>query len=239
MTLGDGGELSAHAAIVATGVSYRRLEAPGVERLTGAGIYYGAAQTEAISCQDEQVFIIGGANSAGQAAMYFSRYAGQVTILARSPLEKSMSHYLIEQIAQTPNIAVRVGAAVAEAHGEANLTALTIEDLRSGAKEEVPASALFVFIGAQPHTDWLEGVVARDARGFILAGPDLPRDDAGRPVGWPRGLDREPFLLETSLPGLFVAGDVRHASVKRVASGVGEGAIAVSFVHQYLSQSRV
>jgi len=239
LTLADGGELSAHAVIVATGVAYRRLEAPGVERLTGAGVYYGAAMTEALSCRDEEVYVVGGANSAGQAAMYFARYAGRVTILTRSPLEKGMSHYLIEQIAQTPNIVVRVGAAVAEAHGEGNLTGLTIKDLASGATEEVPAAALFIFIGAEPFTDWLEGVVARDGRGFILAGPDLPKDEHGRPVGWPRGLDREPFLLETSLPGVFVAGDVRHASVKRVASGVGEGAIAVSFVHQYLSQSRV
>jgi len=237
VALGDGNELSCHALIVATGVSYRRLEAPGVERLTGAGIYYGAAMTEALSCKDEDVYIVGGANSAGQAAMYFARYAGKVTILTRSPLEKGMSHYLIEQIRETPNIAVRTGAAVAEAHGETNLTSLTIADVATGERETVPAAALFVFIGAQPHTDWLAGVVARDERGFLLTGPDLPRDAQGRVVGWTA--EREPLLLETSVPGILAAGDVRHASVKRVASGVGEGAIAVSFVHQYLSQSKV
>ena len=193
--------------------------------------------TEALSCRDEDVYIVGGANSAGQAAMYFARYARNVTILTRSPLEKGMSHYLIQQIREMPNIAVRVGAAVAEAHGEKNLTALTVADIATGEQEVVPATALFIFIGAQPHTDWLAGLVERDERGFVLTGPDLPRDANGRIAGWP--LDREPLLLETSVPGILAAGDVRHASVKRVASGVGEGAIAVSFVHQYLSESKV
>ena len=237
VTLGDGTELSCHTLIIATGVSWRRLDAPGIDRLTGAGVYYGAAMTEAISCRDEQVFIVGGANSAGQAAMHFARYAARVTILTRSPLEKSMSHYLIEQIAATPNVEVRVGAGVAEAHGETSLEALTIGDAVTGQTERVPATALFIFVGAEPHTDWLDGVVERDTRGFILSGPDLPRDERGRPQGWP--LDRDPYLLETSVPGVFVAGDVRHSSIKRVASGVGEGSIAVSFVHQYLSQSQV
>jgi thioredoxin reductase (NADPH) len=218
-------------------VSYRRLDAPGVDRLSGAGVYYGAAQTEALGCQDEDVYVVGGANSAGQAAMYFARYARTVTILTRSPLEKGMSHYLVEQIRETPNIRIRTNAAVAEAHGGQSLEALTIADLGSGETERVPATALFIFIGAQPRTDWLDGVVARDERGFILTGPDLPRGEDGRVLNWPA--EREPLLLETSLPGIFAAGDVRHASVKRVASGVGEGAIAVSFVHQYLSQSRV
>ena len=177
------------------------------------------------------------ANSAGQAAMYFARYARNVTILTRSPLEKGMSHYLTQQISEMPNISVRIGTGVAEAHGEKNLTALTIADAVTGKREVVPASALFIFIGAQPHTDWLAGLVERDERGFVLTGPDLPRAENGRIPGWP--LDREPLLLETSVPGILAAGDVRHASVKRVASGVGEGAIAVSFVHQYLSESKV
>ncbi len=238
VTLADGTEISCHALIIATGVSYRRLEAPGIERLTGAGVYYGAAMTEAISCQDEDVYIVGGANSAGQAAMYFARYARRVTMIVRAAdLAAGMSHYLVEQIAGTPNIDVRTNASIAEAHGEVSLDALTIADAATGQSERVPASALFIFIGAQPRTDWLAGIVARDSRGFVLAGPDLPRDDNGRVIGWP--VDRDPYLLETSVPGIFVAGDVRHASVKRVASGVGEGAIAVSFVHQYLSQTKV
>jgi thioredoxin reductase (NADPH) len=201
-------------------------------------VYYGAAMTEAISCQDEDVYIVGGANSAGQAAMYFARYARRVTMIVRAAdLAAGMSHYLVEQIAGTPNIDVRTNASIAEAHGEVSLDALTIADAATGQSERVPASALFIFIGAQPRTDWLAGIVARDSRGFVLAGPDLPRDDNGRVIGWP--VDRDPYLLETSVPGIFVAGDVRHASVKRVASGVGEGAIAVSFVHQYLSQTKV
>src|SRR5919112_848383 len=237
VTLGDGAELASHSLIVATGVSYRRLDAPGIERLTGAGIYYGAAMTEAITCRDEAVFIVGGANSAGQAAMYFARYAGQVTMLTRSPLAKSMSSYLIDQIAATPNIAVRTNARVAAAHGDDHLSELTIADTVTGAEETVPAAALFIFIGAEPRTDWLGSDIARDDRGFLLTGPDLPRDANGRVRGWP--LEREPLMLETNVPGVFAAGDVRHASIKRVASGVGEGAIAVSFVHQYLSQDHI
>src|SRR5215212_93563 len=237
VTLGDGAELASHSLIVATGVSYRRLDAPSIERLTGAGIYYGAAMTEAISCRDEAVFIVGGANSAGQAAMYFARYADQVTMLTRSPLAKSMSSYLIDQIAATPNIAVRTNARVAAAHGDEHLTELTIADTVTGAEETVPAAALFIFIGAEPRTDWLGADIARDDRGFLLTGADLPRDANGRVRGWP--LEREPLMLETNVPGVFAAGDVRHASIKRVASGVGEGAIAVSFVHQYLSHDHI
>jgi thioredoxin reductase (NADPH) len=232
VTLADGAELGCHALLIATGVAYRTLDAPGIARLTGCGVYYGAARTEALSCRDEEVYVIGGANSAGQAAMYFARYAARVTILARSPLEKSMSHYLIEQIRQTPNIAVRVGAGVAEAHGANNLEALTIVDATTGARETVPATALFIFIGAAPRTDWLDGTVERDAKGFILTGPDLTRGGK-RPKGW--HADRDPYLLEASVPGIFAVGDVRRGSVKRVASGVGEGSVAVSFVHQYLS----
>src|ERR671913_1658486 len=237
VTLGDGAELASHSLIVATGVSYRRLDAPGIERLTGAGVYYGAAMTEAISCRDEAVYIVGGANSGGQAAMYFARYAGQVTILTRSPLAKSMSSYLIQQIAETPNIVVRTNARVAAVHGDDHLSELTIGDTVTGAEETLPAAALFIFIGAEPRTDWLGPDVARDERGFVLTGADLPRDDRGRVRGWP--LEREPLMLETSVPGVFAAGDVRHASIKRVASGVGEGSIAVSFVHQYLSQDHI
>ena len=238
VTLGDASEVSCHALLVATGVSYRKLDVPGVERLTGAGIYYGAAMTEAMSCRDEEVFVVGGANSAGQAAMHLSRYARKVTMLVRGDsLGKGMSQYLVDQICGTPNIEVRFGAQVAEAHGGESLEALTV-DLGGGKRETLPANSLFILIGAMPRTGWLEGVVVRDERGFILSGPDLMEngtngDGRRRPRGWP--LDRDPFLLETSVPGVFVAGDVRHGSVKRVASGVGEGAIAVSFVHQYLA----
>jgi len=237
VTLGDGAELASHSLIVATGVSYRRLDAPGIEQLTGAGVYYGAAMTEAITCRDEAVFIVGGANSAGQAALYFARYAGQVTMLTRSPLTKSMSSYLIDQISATPNIVVRTNARVAAAHGDEHLSELTIADTATGVEETVPAAALFIFIGAEPRTDWLGADIARDDRGFLLTGADLPRDANGHVRDWP--LEREPLMLETNVPGVFAAGDVRHASIKRVASGVGEGAIAVSFVHQYLSQDHI
>ncbi|HXO22896.1 MAG TPA: FAD-dependent oxidoreductase [Thermoanaerobaculia bacterium] len=239
VTLADGSEVSCHALLVATGVSYRKLDVPGVERLTGAGVYYGAAMTEAIACRDEDVYIVGGANSAGQAAMYFARYARRVTLLVRGDsLQKGMSQYLVDQICSTANIEVRFQTSVAEARGEESLQELVLRGGEAGALETVPAGSLFILIGAQPRTGWLEGVVERDANGFLLSGPDLPADGNGnghrRPRGWP--LDRDPFLLETSVPGVFVAGDVRHGSVKRVASGVGEGAIAVSFIHQYLAR---
>ncbi len=237
VTLGDGSELSCYALLIATGVSYRSLDAPGIARLSGAGVYYGAAMTEALSCRDSDVYIVGGANSAGQAAIYFARYARTVTILVRGDsLARGMSHYLIGQIETTPNITVRTNTGVIEAHGETSLDAITIADSESGTQERVSATALFIFIGAQPRTDWLAGIVARDGRGFVLAGPDVPRGDRGN-GGWP--LDRDPFLLESSVPGVFVAGDVRASSIKRVASGVGEGSIAVTFVHQYLSESQV
>jgi thioredoxin reductase (NADPH) len=222
-----GGSLSANCVLVASGVSYRQLDAPGFSDFTGAGIYYGAAMTEARSCADQHVVIVGGANSAGQAAVYFSGYAHQVTMLVRGDdLGRSMSHYLVEQIAALPNVDVRLGASVASAEGEdGRLRRLRI---RSAAGEEtvLDVDACFVFIGALPRTDWLDGVVARDARGFILAGADA------RGAGWP--LRREPRLLETSVPGVFVAGDVRARSIKRVASAVGEGSMAVSLVHEYL-----
>ncbi|MBO3459680.1 FAD-dependent oxidoreductase [Aetokthonos hydrillicola Thurmond2011] len=231
--LADGSEISCHAMILALGVSWRRLDIPGLDRLTGAGVYYGAAQTEAMSCQGEEVYIVGGANSAGQAAMYFSKYAHKVRMLVRGEsLTKSMSQYLIDQIADTENITVETHTSVVEVKGETRLEAITLENNLTGEKQTVPATSLFIFIGAVPRTDWLDGVVKRDERGFILTGPYLPRED-GRIKGWT--LPREPYLLETNIPGVFAVGDVRHGSVKRVASGVGEGSISVQFVHQYLS----
>lgn len=232
--LGDGSEISCHVLLVATGVSYRKLDVVGMERLIGAGVYYGAAMSEAMSCRDEHVYLIGGANSAGQAAMYFSRYASRVTILVRGPgLAQSMSQYLINQISATPNITVCTYSSVVETHGSDHLEALTIENVKTGEREKVAATSLFIFIGAMPYTDWLDGVVERDVQGFIPTGPDLMHDKS-RPRNWT--LKRDPFLLETNIPGIFVAGDVRFGSVKRVASAVGEGSIAVQFIHRYLSE---
>ena len=232
--LADGSEISCHSLILALGVSWKRLDVPGLEKLTGAGVYYGAAQTEAISCQGEEVYIIGGANSAGQAAMYFSKYASQVTILVRGEsLTKSMSQYLIDQINETPNIKVMVHSSVIEAKGETSLEAISIANSQTGETETVGATSLFIFIGAVPRTDWLDGVIERDNRGFVLTGQDL-KPNGGRPKGWT--LERDPFLLESNIPGVFAVGDVRHNSIKRVASGVGEGSICVQFVHQYLSK---
>lgn len=227
--LSGGGTLSANCVLVASGVSYRQLDAPGFADLTGAGIYYGAAMTEARACADQQVVVIGGANSAGQAAVHFAGYAGKVTMLVRGPsLEASMSHYLIEQIAGLPNVEVRTGTSAIAADGdEGRLRTLRVRG--PDGESDLAADACFVFIGASPRTDWLDGVVARDERGFILAGPDAPVDR------WP--LPREPYLLETSVPGVFVAGDVRARSIKRVASAVGEGSMAVSLVHQYLAEA--
>jgi len=212
--------------LVASGVSYRQLDAPGFAELTGTGIYYGAALTEARSCKDQHVVVIGGANSAGQAAVHFAKFAGKVTMLVRGAgLEAAMSHYLIEQIAELENVEVRTGSAAVSADGEGGrLRALRVRG--PDGEEQMPADACFVFIGALPRTDWLDGVVRRDERGFILAGPDVAGD------GWP--LARDPYLLETSVPGVFVAGDVRARSIKRVASAVGEGSMAITLVHQYL-----
>lgn len=232
ITLADGSEINCHALLIATGVYWRRLNIPGCDRLTGRGIYYGAAKTEAISCKDEHVYLVGGANSAGQAAMYFSQYASKVTMLVRGDsLTKSMSQYLIDQIEATENIEVLTHTEVVEVEGEKSLEAMTLLHNDTGEKEKVAANSLFIFIGAKPETNWLDGVVARDERGFIYAGADLKKH---QPRGWQ--LERDPFLLETSVPGIFVAGDVRHNSVKRVASGVGEGSIAIMFVHQYLAE---
>ena len=228
----DGASVSAHSVILATGVSYQRLAVDGLDRLTGRGVYYGSALTEAASCRGEDVYIVGGANSAGQAAAYLAHGARSVTILVRGQtLEASMSYYLIQQLAGMDAVRVRPCTEVIEAHGEHHLERLTLRDNASGAVETVDAGWLFVFIGAAPRTDWLGDLVARDERGFVLAGPDLA-PNGGRPPGWT--LERAPYHLETSVPGVFVAGDVRAESAKRVASAVGEGAMAVMLVHRYL-----
>jgi thioredoxin reductase (NADPH) len=234
LKLSDGTELSCHALILAMGVQWRKLGLPGEERLQGAGVYYGAGSTEAVSCRDEVVYLVGGANSAGQAAMYFSKFAGRVVMLVRGPsLAATMSQYLIDQISQTENISVEVNSQVVEVHGEEHLEAISVACTSSGQIEKIPATALFIFIGAEPKTQWLAGTVERDERGFILTGQSLMRDGKA-PKGW--NLDRSPGLLETNIPGVFAVGDVRHGSVKRVASGVGEGSVAIQFVHQYLSK---
>ena len=234
LKLADGGELSCHALLVATGVQWRKLDAPGIERLTGAGIYYGAAMTEAMSTRDEDVFIVGGANSAGQAAMYFSKYARRVVMVVRgSSLAVSMSQYLINQLKETRNVQIELNSSLVEAHGENHLEAISVHCTSSNETNKVAANSLFIMIGAAPNTKWLADIVERDEQGFILSGPDLVRSGK-RPKGWQ--LNRDPGLLETNVPGIFVVGDVRHGSVKRVASGVGEGSVAISFVHQYLSK---
>jgi thioredoxin reductase (NADPH) len=225
--LSGGGTLSANCVLIASGVAYRQYDAPGFAERTGSGIYYGAAMTEARSCAEQRVVIIGAANSAGQAAVHFAGYAAQVTMLVRGPsLRKSMSHYLVEQLAELANVELRTNASAVSADGEGDrLRTLRVRD-GDGVESDLDCDACFVFIGASPRTGWLEGVVERDARGFILAGLDVHGD------GWP--LARDPYLLETSVPGIFVAGDVRARSIKRVASAVGEGSMAVSLIHQYL-----
>jgi len=230
----DGSAIDAHTVILATGVSYRRLGAPGLDDMTGRGVYYGSALTEAAACSGQDIFIVGGANSAGQAAVYLARGAKSVTILVRgSSLEQSMSYYLIQQIQDIPNISIRTCTEVIGAEGSDHLERLTLRDTSTGATETVDAQWLFLFIGAAPLTDWLDGVVERDLRGFVIAGPDLSVEGQ-MPKGWV--LDRAPYHLETSVPGVFVAGDARAESAKRVASAVGEGAMAVMLVHRYLEK---
>jgi thioredoxin reductase (NADPH) len=230
----DGSGIDAHTVILATGVSYRRLEAPGVDEMTGRGVFYGSALTEAAACSGQDVYIVGGANSAGQAAVYLARGAKSVTILVRGPsLERSMSYYLIQQISGIANISVRTCTEVIRAEGGKHLESLTLRDTSTGETDTVSAQWLFVFIGARPVTDWLDDAVVRDQRGFVVTGPDLAAP--GQKIrGW--NLDRSPYHLETSVPGVFVAGDVRAESAKRVASAVGEGAMAVMLVHRYLEK---
>jgi thioredoxin reductase (NADPH) len=228
----DGGEVAAHTVVLATGVAYHKLGVPGTEQLTGRGVFYGSAATQAPACAGQDVHVVGGANAAGQAAVFLSRHARRVTLLVRADdLERSMSHYLIHQIRDTPNIEVRARTQVVGAAGAGHLERLSLCDTGSGTVEEVPASFLFVFIGASPCTEWLDGVVKRDHKGFVLTGPDL-LVGGKRPRGWPLG--RDPYYLEGSVPGIFAAGDARANSVKRVASAVGEGATAIQLVHRYL-----
>jgi len=233
LILADGSKILCHALLIASGVSYRRLEVPGMAELAGVGVYYGAAATEATSLEGEDAFVVGGGNSAGQAALYFSRFARHVTIIVRGEgLAASMSRYLIDQIEATPNVSVRTRTHVVEALGEKQLTQVVLHDRDTSRKVTVPAAGLFVFIGAQPHTEWLSDLLRRDPKGFVLTGADL-EDEAGQLAHWP--LPREPYAQETSVPGIFAAGDVRSGSIKRVASGVGEGSVAVSSIHRYLA----
>jgi thioredoxin reductase (NADPH) len=232
VTLADGTELSCHAVIIATGASLRLLDIPGIEPITGAGVYYGAALTEAAYYKGKHMFVVGGANSAGQGAMFFSRYASKVTMLVRgNSLQKGMSQYLVDQINGAENIEVRLQTSVTEVIGTDRLEALVIQNNDTAETETVPAAALFIFVGAKPHSDLVADVVERNHAGFILTGPDLA-SNGHRPKNW--HLKRDPFLLETSVPGIFAVGDIRQSATRRVASAVGEGSTAVSFVHQYL-----
>ena len=232
--LANGSEISCHTALIATGVQWKRLDVPGMDRLQGAGVYYGGGSQEAISCKDETVYIVGGANSAGQAALNFALFADKVVMLLRGEsLSATMSRYLIDQIEKTPKIQLWTHAEVVEVHGETHLEEVSVSCTDTGKVERVPATSMFIYIGAMPRTDWLEGTLVRDDRGFVVAGPDLVRDGK-LPSSW--NVNRPPFLLESSLPGVFVVGDVRHGSIKRVASAVGEGAIAVQFIHRYMAK---
>ena len=236
VTVAGGAEVRSRAVIVATGVSYRRLGIPSLDALTGAGVFYGAATSEAAAMKDREVFVVGGANSAGQAAVHLARYAAQVTVLVRGPsLAEDMSEYLVKEITSTPNIAVRLNVVVTGGAGTGCLESLTLQDRRSGMTQTVPATAVFVLIGAEPRTRWLPGSVVRDRWGFVVTGSDLLADGC-HPGDWP--LQRPPLLLESSLPGVFAVGDVRRGSVKRVASAVGEGSAAIRLVHDYLRGHR-
>ncbi len=232
--LDDGGEVACEAVIIATGVQYRRLEVEGIDPLVGVGVFYGAAITEALACRGQRVVVVGGGNSAGQAAVHLAQFAADVTLLVRGgSVEAGMSAYLVDRLRALPNVAIRLNASVAAVRGTDSLEAITVEDAAAGTRDERPADALFLFIGALPRTEWLAGLLERDGAGFLPTGPALTRASDGRVPGWP--LAREPFLLETNVPGIFAAGDVRSRSVKRIASGVGEGAMAVQFVHQHLA----
>jgi thioredoxin reductase (NADPH) len=234
--LRDGNEISCHALLIASGLSWRRLDIPGVERLQEAGVYYGASMTEAALCSGEDVFVIGGANSAGQAAVYFARFAKSVTMLVRGDsLEKGMSQYLIDQIREVANIRVETQAEVVEVHGDDHLESVTIANHATESIRTESTSALFIFIGAMPCTAWLRGQLPMDERGYLLTGAMLPKE-GDRPKGWTE--ERDPFIFESVIPGVFAAGDTRHSSIKRVASAVGEGSITVQMVHQYLSKVR-
>jgi thioredoxin reductase (NADPH) len=237
VTLSDATEVSGKAVIIATGVSYRRLEVPDLEALQGTGVFYGAAISEAQAMEGQDVYVVGGANSAGQAAMHLSEYAAHVTLLVRGgSLAASMSEYLVREIEEAENIEVRFRTRVVGGGGAGRLERLVLEDLVSGLTDTVPASALFVLIGARPHTEWLLEEIQRDKGGYILTGHDLLQDGRS-PQGWT--LEQPPLLLESSIPGVFAAGDVRHHSVKRVASAVGEGSIAVQMVHDYLTKVKL
>ena len=230
----DGTTIEAHTAILATGVAYRMLDATGADALVDRGVFYGAAPSEARSCADQEVFVVGGANSAGQAALHLAQRCAKVTLLVRGEsLTSSMSSYLVDQVALTPGIEVRTCSTVVEAHGTDHLEGITVLDAATGVKQTHPTQWMFVFIGAVPRTEWLDDLVLRDDHGFVVTGPDL-LVDGERPPGW--SLDRDPYHLETSVPGIFVAGDVRADSLKRVASAVGEGAMAVVLVHRYLER---
>jgi thioredoxin reductase (NADPH) len=231
--LADGTEVSCYALVMAQGVSVRQLDVPGMTPLIGCGVYYGAAMTEAATYRGQPVVVVGGANSAGQGALFFSRYASQVTMLVRATsLAKGMSQYLIERIAAAPNIQVMTGVAATAVSGTDHLESVEIELLNSGEKQRLEPAAMFLFIGSAPHTDMANGLVALDENGYILTGPDLPDDGHGRPRGWL--LDRDPFPLETNVPGVFAVGDVRSGSSKRVAAAVGEGSACIGIVHRYL-----
>ncbi len=234
LTLDDGSEIACGALIVASGVQYRRLEVEGIEPLVGAGVFYGAAITEALATRGQRVAVVGGGNSAGQAAVHLAQFAASVLLLVRGgSIEAGMSAYLVDQLRALPNVTIRLNASVAAVRGTEGLEEITVEDSAAGTRAAEAMDALFLFIGALPRTEWLAGIVERDGAGFIVTGPALARAADGRVAGWP--LAREPFLLETSVPGIFAAGDVRSRSVKRIASGVGEGSMAVQFVHQHLA----
>ncbi|MGH9461447.1 MAG: FAD-dependent oxidoreductase [Vicinamibacteria bacterium] len=231
LSLGDGSEIASHALMLATGVAWRRLPAENADALTGRGVFYGAAMTEAVSCKDEVVYTVGASNSAGQAALYFAQYARRVVMLLRGSIESKTSQYLVDRLRSTPNIEIRTPVEVQACHGMEKLEALTIANRETGETETLEARYLFAFIGASPRTQWLEGVIELDPQGFIFTGPDLDRST--HLGAWP--FERAPYLLEASVPGIFAAGDVRHESVKRVASAVGEGSVAVHFIHRYLA----